>query len=199
MTRVTRPLIPRTLGTSCMLPPVLDTHGPGLSLPQRPDLSAPQIPVSRYPSSQPRPRRTPPRTVKQEPGLAPLAGAPGPERRLFPRIQPGKRSVRARHRPSPPRTEPGVGGDTWAPASCRGPRSGQQELASPWRPSSSLHCASLFQTLSLQRGRAEGGPKSGAGHHTRLRCAVIPPRPANASCLLLAPGRAGPFSGSSGA
>lgn len=59
MTRVTRPLIPQTLGTSCMLPPVLDTHGPGLSLPQRPDLSAPQIPVSRYPSSQPRPRRTP--------------------------------------------------------------------------------------------------------------------------------------------
>lgn len=49
MTRVTRPLLPPTLGTSCMLPPVLDTHGPGLSLPQRPDLSAPR---SRFPGTQ---------------------------------------------------------------------------------------------------------------------------------------------------
>ena len=44
MTRDTRPLIPRTLGTSCMLPPVLDTHGPGLSLPQPPR--------SRFPGTQ---------------------------------------------------------------------------------------------------------------------------------------------------
>lgn len=138
-----------------MLAPVLDAEIQFCLT--RPYLSTLRTPASQYPQS-PSLGDFLPRTVKEEPGLAPLTGAPGTQRRLFPRIRPRKRGVSEPFLACTPHwAEPGVGGSTWPRASRHGSRSGQQRLAAPYSPPSSLHCATPFRRLFLERVRAEGG------------------------------------------